>query len=172
MIVEIVSMINLIAIVILFILFFTKNNKENFTGVPPSYTNLLVSDSDGNLDTFSLTTLENDIDTKIREALTLYTNTEDLQANYQPVGDYALKTDLDNYLKLGTEYYQKINNIPPNDDPNYKYVGWENDGQTRQKNMWRQQMNGRGGSGPMKFEFEVANVPARPWSFFNNFFHN
>jgi hypothetical protein len=44
----IISIVNLIAIITLFILFFTKNNKENFTGAPAGYTNLLVSDPDGN----------------------------------------------------------------------------------------------------------------------------
>ena len=57
---NIICIINLIAIAILFILFFTKN-KESFTGAPSGYTNLLVSDSDGNLNTFSMEKLETNI---------------------------------------------------------------------------------------------------------------
>ena len=127
MISKILSVVNFIAITILFIMVFTKNNKENFTDAPTGYTNLLVSDPDGNLDTFSLTALENDINTKISDALKLYTTTTDLKANYQPkgnyqptgnyqpkgnyqpVGNYALKNDLDNYaLKNDLDNYVKF----------------------------------------------------------------
>ena len=103
MIVEIVSMINLIAIVILFILFFTKNNKENFTGVPPSYTNLLVSDSDGNLDTFSLTTLETDIDKKIDTKISDAVNSLDTQIRqiHQKFENYATNASLTNVVRKG-----------------------------------------------------------------------
>jgi hypothetical protein len=103
MIVEIVSMVNLIAIVILFILFFTKNNKENFTGVPPSYTNLLVSDSDGNLDTFSLTTLETDIDKKIDTKISDAVNSLDTQIRqiHQKFENYATNASLTNVVRKG-----------------------------------------------------------------------
>ena len=65
----IISIINLIAIVILFIIFFRKTENENFTGTPSGYTNLLVTDPDGNLDTFSLDTLKNDIQIMINDSL-------------------------------------------------------------------------------------------------------
>ena len=106
----IISIVNLIAIITLFILFFTKNNKENFTGVPSGYTNLLVSDPDGNLDTFSLSTLEADIDAKISALhgeITTELSKKQAVGNYQPAGnyqaagDYALKSDLNNYYKYG-----------------------------------------------------------------------
>ena len=106
----IISIVNLIAIITLFILFFTKNNKEKFTGAPSGYTNLLVSDPDGNLDTFSLSTLEADIDAKIsalRGEITTELSKKQAVGNYQPAGnyqvagDYALKSDLNNYYKYG-----------------------------------------------------------------------
>lgn len=120
MISEIISIVNLIAIVILFILFFTKNNKENFTGAPSGYTDLLVSDPDGNLDTFSLSTLETDIDTKITNAIT--TNNKSIastyqtkadaaaaktaaDAAYQPAGNYQVAGD---YVKRNTSYSIKM----------------------------------------------------------------
>lgn len=107
MISEIISIVNLIAIIILFILFFTKNNKENFTGAPSGYTDLLVSDPDGNLDTFSLTTLETDIDTKITDAITK--NNTSIASTYQTKAEAsAAKTAADasyqpagNYIRSG-----------------------------------------------------------------------
>ena len=72
MISEIISIVNLIAIIILFILYFTKKNTENFTGAPSGYTDLLVSDPDGNLDTFSLSKLETDIATMVTDAMDAY----------------------------------------------------------------------------------------------------
>jgi len=93
----ILSVINFIAIVVLYIIVLTRNSKEKFTGAPSGYTNLLVSDPDGNLDTFSLSTLENDIDAKITA---LQTSLETRIGNalskaeasaaslYQPKGDY------------------------------------------------------------------------------------
>lgn len=60
----IISIINLIAIVIIFILMF-RRNKESFTGAPTGYNNLLVSDTEGNLNTFSMDKLKTDIDTII-----------------------------------------------------------------------------------------------------------
>ena len=99
----IVSVINFILILVLYIVVFTKSSKEMFTGTPSGYTNLLVSDSDGNLDTFSLSTLESDIDAKIStnvsNALKDYTTTATLKKDYatidqlykfQPKGDYLV----------------------------------------------------------------------------------
>ena len=112
----IISIVNLIAIITLFILFFTKNNKENFTGAPSGYTNLLVSDPDGNLDTYSLSTLEADIDAKIsalRSEITTELSKKQAVGNYQPAGnyqaagDYALKSDLNNYYKYGDPTFIK-----------------------------------------------------------------
>lgn len=100
-------MVNLIAIVIFFILFFNKNNKENFAGVPPSYTNLLVSDPDGNLDTFSLTTLETDIDkkidTKIDTKISDVVNSLDTQIRqiHQKFENYATNASLTNVVRKG-----------------------------------------------------------------------
>lgn len=120
MISEIISIVNLIAIVILFILFFTKNNKENFTGAPSGYTDLLVSDPDGNLDTFSLSTLETDINTKISTAITnnnqaiakIYQTQSAAaaaktaaDAAYQPAGNYQEAGD---YVKRNTSYSIKM----------------------------------------------------------------
>jgi len=90
MISNIISVVNLIAIIILFILYFTKNNKENFTGTPSGYTDLLVSDPDGNLDTFSLSKLETDINTKISTQISNAIAVSESKATkkYQPVGSY------------------------------------------------------------------------------------
>ena len=93
----IISIVNLIAIIILFILFFTKNNKENFTGAPSGYTNLLVSDPDGNLDTFSMNTLETDIDTKISSAV----NSLDAKIQ-QELKNYATNASLTNVVRKGS----------------------------------------------------------------------
>jgi len=120
MISEIISVVNFIAITILFILYFTKNNKENFTGASSGYTDLLVSDPDGNLDTFSLSKLETDIDTKITAAIT--TNNTSIastyqtkaeaaaakraaDASYQPKGNYQQAGD---YVKRNTSYSIKM----------------------------------------------------------------
>jgi len=94
----ILSVINFIAIVVMYILFFTRNSKEKFTGVPSGYTNLVVSDPDGNLDTFSLATLENDINTIVANALKAYTPTSTLEAKYQPKGNYQ---PAGNYVERG-----------------------------------------------------------------------
>ena len=120
MISEIISVVNFIAITILFILYFTKNNKENFTGASSGYTDLLVSDPDGNLDTFSLSKLETDIDTKITAAIT--TNNTSIastyqtkaeaaaakraaDASYQSTGNYQQAGD---YVKRNTSYSIKM----------------------------------------------------------------
>ena len=42
-----------------------RRNKESFIGAPIGYTNLLVSDTECNLSTFSMDTLKTDIDTII-----------------------------------------------------------------------------------------------------------
>lgn len=78
---NIICIINLIAIVVLFILFFMKN-KESFTGAPSGYTNLLVSDSDGNLNTYSTDTLKSAIQTMIDTSLQPYSKTQDIENNY------------------------------------------------------------------------------------------
>ena len=98
MISKIIPIVNLIAIIILFILHFTKKNTENFTGVPSGYTNLLVSDPDGNLDTYSLSTLQTNINTQITNALNNYVTTTTLSNGYQPKGDYVTTNDLNNYV--------------------------------------------------------------------------
>lgn len=120
MISEIISIVNLIAIIILFILYFTKKNTENFTGAPSGYTDLLVSDPDGNLDIFSLSKLETDIDAKITAAIntnnksiasTYQTKAEAAaakraaDASYQPIGNYQQAGD---YVKRNTSYSIKM----------------------------------------------------------------
>ena len=128
MISEIISIVNLIAIIILFILYFTKKNTENFTGAPSGYTDLLVSDPDGNLDTFSLATLEADINTKISDAIKplntittalgaltsqqqqLESKQQQLESQQQQLESKQQQLDSDS-LKLNTQYYQKISNI-------------------------------------------------------------
>lgn len=153
MISEIIPIVNLIAIIILFILYFTKKNTENFTGAPSGYTDLLVSDPDGNLDTFSLSTLETDIDTKITAAIT--TNNKSIAStyqtkaeaaaakkaadasyqptgNYQPAGNYQQAGD---YVKRNTSYSIKMgtgNDADSNED--HYMVGTSND--------WRVAYNG------------------------------
>jgi flagellar basal body-associated protein FliL len=110
----IISIINLIAIVILFILFFTKTKKENFTGAPSGYTNLLVSDSDGNLDTFSMDTLKTDIQTMIDDSLKSYMTSSNISKDYATKDDLTknyidvtkLRTALVNYQPKGS--YVKI----------------------------------------------------------------
>ena len=94
----IISIVNLIAIITLFILFFTKNNKENFTGAPAGYTNLLVSDPDGNLDTFSMNTLETDIDTKIDTKISSAVNSLDAKIQ-QELKNYATNASLTNVVR-------------------------------------------------------------------------
>lgn len=166
MISDIISVVNFVAIVILFILFFTKNNKENFTGVPSGYTNLLVSDQDGNLDTFSLATLESDINTKITDAIKplntitstlgiLNSRQHQLESQQQQLLSQQRTLDSDS-LKLNTKYYQKITNLPSTaTQSNYNYVGWQNNGDPNQLDIWRQEKTG-GNEGCMQFMFEKA----------------
>ena len=101
MISDVISIVNLVAIVILYILFFTKNSKENFTGAPSGYTNLLVSDDDGNLNTFSMSTLENDIDSKIQSLSDTINAT---LTGYQTKGDYVTTSTLTNGYQTKGDY--------------------------------------------------------------------
>ena len=110
----IISIVNLIAIISLFILFFTKNNKENFTGAPSGYTNLLVSDTDGNLDTFAMDTLKTDIQTMIDDSLKSYMTSSNISKEYATKSDLnktngdvtQLRTALSGYQPKGS--YVKI----------------------------------------------------------------
>lgn len=97
---NIICIINLVAIIVLFILFFTKN-REYFTGVPSGYTNLLISDPNGNLNTFSMEDLETNInnlvDTRISSQLnnggSISTKLTETLAQYQPKGNYISYQD-------------------------------------------------------------------------------
>lgn len=80
-------------------------NKESFTGTPTGYTNLLVSDPDGNLDTFSIETLSGDIQTMIDKSLEPYSKTQDIEDNY-----YSKSYINNNYYNKTTmngSYYNK-----------------------------------------------------------------
>ena len=92
MLTDILSIVNFISIIIIFIILFMKNDKENFTGAPDGYTNLLVSDPDGNLNTFSLSQLESDISAQIISSLNGYVKTSDLNG-------YVKNSDLNGYVK-------------------------------------------------------------------------
>ena len=96
---NIICIINLIAIIVLFIIVFMKN-KESFTGAPTGYTNLLVSDPDGNLNTLSMETLSSDIQSIINNSLVPYAKTTDINNNYYNKTDinnnYYNKTDINN----------------------------------------------------------------------------
>jgi len=127
----IISIINLIAIVILFIIFFTKTKNENFTGAPSGYTNLLVSDSDGNLDTFSMDTLKTDIQTMINDSLEPYETSSNISKYYATNADLnktngdvsELRTALSGYQPLGP--YVKIGDqisLQSKRDNNYLYA--------------------------------------------------
>ena len=97
---NIICIINLIAIIVLFILFFTKN-KESFTGVPSGYTNLLVSDPDGNFNTFSIDKLESNINnlvdarisTEINNGGSISNKLTETLSKYQPKGNYISYQD-------------------------------------------------------------------------------
>jgi hypothetical protein len=110
----IISIINLIAIVILFIIFFTKTKNENFTGAPSGYTNLLVTDLDGNLDTFSMDTLKNDIQIMINDSLGPYVTSSTVNKYFATNDDLnttngdvsKLRTALSGYQPVGP--YVKI----------------------------------------------------------------
>ena len=164
MISNIITIINFIGIVVLFILFFTKSSTETFKNAPSGYTNLLVSDSEGNLDTFSTAVLEADIDTKISTALKSYTNTVDLQKvyatkselrkGYQPKGNYATMSSLQkgyqpkgNYVNVDKVYSIFTPTgwgMTDGHGPNVGYLygsgndwktGWNGDGRYADKNL-------------------------------------
>lgn len=103
----IISIINLIAIVILFIIVLTKIKNENFTGAPSGYTNLLVTDLDGNLDTFSMDTLKTDMQTMINDSLKPYETSSNISKSFATIADVSqLKTALSGYQPIGS--YVKI----------------------------------------------------------------
>ena len=110
----IISIINLIAIVILFIIVLTKIKNENFTGAPSGYTNLLVSDPDGNLDTFAMDTLKTDIQTMINDSLKPYETSSNISKSFATIADLnktngavsqieAALSGLSSYVKIGDE---------------------------------------------------------------------
>ena len=55
----------IIGIIGTIIYIYTYKSKESLFGVPHGYTNLLISDPDGNKSTFSIGSLENDIKSKV-----------------------------------------------------------------------------------------------------------
>lgn len=97
---NIICVINLVAIIVLFILFFTKI-KESFTGAPSGYTNLIVSDPDGNLNTFSMANLETNINnlvdarisTEINNGGSISNKITETLSKYQPKGNYISYQD-------------------------------------------------------------------------------
>ena len=86
--------INFIAIVIIIIILLIGifKKKDSFNNVPSGYDNLLLSDSDGNLIPFSLSTLQTDVQEMINASLTSYVKKTDL-------ANYVKKTDLTPYVK-------------------------------------------------------------------------
>lgn len=103
----IISIINLIAIVILFIIFFRKTKNENFTGAP-SGSNLLVTDPDGNLDSFSLDTLKNDIQIMISDSLGPYITSSNVEQNYATINHLSETNDIVGKIKTALPGYQPL----------------------------------------------------------------
>lgn len=166
----ILSILNLIAILVLYILFFAKNNKENLTDVPSS-TNFLISDDDGNLDTYSLSTLQTNINTQIKNALKDYVTTTTLSNGYQPKGDYVTTNDLNNYVTkttLSSEYQPKGNYV--NVDKVYSIFTPTGYGQTNghdtnigylygSGNDWTAAWNGNGQSPDKNLQWVIREWP-------------
>lgn len=104
--INIICIINLIAIVVLFILFF-RNKKENlfFENEPSGYVNMLVSDADGNLTTFSMNTLNNDIQSMINKSLEPYLTATEISNNYY--NKNAIENNYYNKNYINNNYYNR-----------------------------------------------------------------
>lgn len=109
---NIICIVNLIAIIVLFIIVFMKNKENFFIDQPYGDVNMLVSDVDGNLNTFSLSKLQTDIDKMISDsvskALKDYTTTTDTNNNINQMINNALTP----YLKtvdIYKDFYDKNN---------------------------------------------------------------
>lgn len=101
-----------IALVALVMSLYNFHKKESFDGAPSGYGNLLVSDNDGNLNTFSMDKLQSDIQTMINTSLNTSLNNyytksyidskiSFLQNNF---GNYYTKSDIDDTLNNYVKY--------------------------------------------------------------------
>lgn len=78
-------------------------NKESFDGAPSGYGNFLLADNDGNLNTFSLSKLQTDIQTMINNSLSNYYNKTDIDSKFN---NYYTKKTIDDY---NTSYKATVN---------------------------------------------------------------
>lgn len=90
----------MIIVLMIFIGFYIYRsfNKESFTGAPGGYDNFLLADNDGNLNTFSLSQLQTDIQTMINTSLNNYYTKNDI-INTNVLKNYYTKDEIDGINK-------------------------------------------------------------------------